>query len=91
MKMTFTAEAARAATFAFEMQETLRVVAVAEATITTNIEPTIQEAAKAGKHQVNITFHEVNERIYKTIRSILEDNGYNASIPRDGNVLNIKW
>lgn len=91
MKMTFTAEDARATTFAFEMQEALRVVAVAEATITTNIEPMIQEAAKVGKHQVNIEFHEVNERIYKAIRSILEDNGYNASIPRNGNILSIKW
>lgn len=91
MKMTFNAEAARTATFEFEMQENLRIVAIAEATITTNIEPMIQEAANVGKHQVNISFHEVNERIYKTIRSILEDNGYNASIPREGNVLDIKW
>lgn len=91
MKMTFTAEDDRAATFAFEMQETLRVIAVAEAAITTNIGPAIQEAAKVGKHQVNVEFHEANERIYAAVRSILEDNGYNASIPRNGNVLNIKW
>ena len=91
MKMTFTAEAARSMTAEYEKQEELRLIATAEAAIVAEIEPAIKEAAKIGKHQLDISFHYTRECVYKTIRNILIDNGYNAAILLNVYTLAISW
>jgi hypothetical protein len=91
MTMTFNAAAAHASTNNARKEQRERIRRTAETHVEQLVEPIIKTAAERGENQVDFEFHYTRAELYKNIRIILEQNGFNASINRENNCLNVKW
>ena len=91
MTMNFNAIAARTSTTNAHKEQRERIRRTAETHVEQLVEPTIKAAAERGENQVSFEFHYTRAELYRNIRIILEQNGFNASINRGNNCLNVKW
>ena len=91
MTMTFNATAAHASTNNARKEQREHIRRTAETHVEQLVEPAIKAAAERGENQIDFEFHYTSAELYKNIRIILEQNGFNASINRENNCLNVKW
>lgn len=91
MTMNFNAAVARTSTDNALKEQRERIRRTAEVYVEQLVEPTIKAAAERGENQVDFKFHCTRAELYRNIRIILEQNGFDASINGENNCLNVKW
>ena len=91
MTMNFNATAARTSTSNARKEQRERIRRAAETHVEQLVEPAIKAAAERGENEVDFEFHYTCVELYRNVRIILEQNGFNASINMENNCLNVKW
>lgn len=91
MKMTLTAHAARELSRTAKKRFDEEAPTEAKHLVEGHISRTIKKACDKGACGVKFKFHQEDTLIWDYARTILYENGYNASIKQDELVLVVKW